>query len=277
MKQRILVLMLALVIGIPFAFAQETDKAEEEKVAAATTETAPAPAEEKPKVETPLEKASKMIAQAQKAVKRMKDFTAIFSKKEWKKGKQLDKEVTDMKWRKHPRSVYMKWIGKVDKDQEMIWVKGKNDNKLKAHQGGFLKLINVNLDPNGSMAMKKSRHPVMEAGFDHTVDLIAKDMKLCTKNPDWGCVVKDIGMQKVNGVKSYCYEAETPKAEHKEFYAYKAHICMDVKLKLPNKVQIWDKEDGKIRLVENYSYKKVKVNVGLSDKDFDPDNEEYKF
>lgn len=279
MKRILLVFMLSFVLGLPLAMAQQTDKKAEDTAKTATEEQAQdaKPAEEKPKVETALEKANKMIKQAQKAVSRLKDFTATFSKKEWKDGKQLDKEVTQMKWRKNPRSVYMKWIGETDKGQEILWIKGKNDNKLKAHQGGFLKFVAVNLDPNGNMAMKKSRHPVMEAGFDHTVHLIAKDMKLCNEHPDWGCKVKDIGVQKVNGVKSYCYEAETPKDKHKEFYSYKAHICMDLKRHLPNKVQIYDYEDGKVRLVENYNYENVKVNVGLTDKDFDADNKEYNF
>ncbi len=238
-----------------------------------TTETAaPAPLIE----EKTIDKVMKMINQAKSSVKRMKDFTSIFYKKEYK-DKQLPQEKTLLKFRKNPRSVYMKWIGKANKDREMLWVKNKNDGKIKAHEGGFLKLINVNLDPFGSMAMKDNRHPVTEAGFPHTVMLISKDMSLIQQHPDWGATIKDHGIKTIYGAKSHCFEAKMSKNKHPEFYAYQAYICMDLKLKLPNKVKIWQKEDGKVRLVEDYGYEKTKVNIGLSDKDFNPDNEEYKF
>ncbi len=181
-----------------------------------------------------------------------------------------------MKYRSKPRCVYLEWIGEEKQDQEVIWCKKSNDGKIKAHAGGFLKLITVNLDPNGNMAMKDSRHPISMAGFGHTVYLISRDNDILMKNPTWGSV-KDLGESMEFGAKSICYEATLDKAKHPKFYAYKARICMDKKTKMPNHVQIWDKEDGKVRLVEDYGYKKIKLNVGLKDTDFDPDNKAYRF
>jgi hypothetical protein len=261
--------MILLCAGLPFAFAQEQPPATDNEAAAAV--------DAKPQVDPAFQKAADMVKMGKATMAGLKDFTATFNKHEWKGGKMLSPETVFMKWRRNPRSVYMKWIGEHNKNQEIIWVKGKNDNKIKAHQGGFLKLIAVSLDPLGSMAMKESRHPVMHAGFDHTVELIAKDMKLSMDHPDWGTKVKDLGVQSIHGAKSYCYEATMDKKAHPEFYAYKALICMHLGLKVPNKVHIWDYEDGQVRLVEEYSYQDIKLNVGLTDKDFDPDNEEYAF
>lgn len=232
---------------------------------------------EEPKLSPGLLLAEKMIGQSQAALKSLKDFTAIFHKKEWKKGKQLPTEITNMKFRTNKRSVYMLWIGEEKKGQEVIWIKGENDGKIKAHAGGFLKLLTVNLDPTGSMAMKDSRHPISEAGFHHTVGLIAKDMKQIKAHPEWNSTVSDLGVLTEFGAKSHCYEAVNDKAAHPEFYSYKARICMDLKTKMPNHVQIWDSEDGKVRLIEDYGYERIKINPGLTDADFNYKNEEYKF
>ncbi|MEI7589999.1 MAG: DUF1571 domain-containing protein [Deltaproteobacteria bacterium] len=115
------------------------------------------------------------------------------------------------------------------------------------------------------------------AGGDYIINLFARDMKLIKAHPEWGARVVYKEKQMVNGVESYCIEAEMPKAQHPEFYAYKVRICGDTQTGLPNGIQIWDFADGKVRLVEDYSYTDIKINVGLTDKDFSPANPEYEF
>lgn len=260
--------ILALCLGLPFAFAEEAPAPAEAQAPAA---------QEAPKMDPAMEKAYQMVTQGEATMRTLKDFTATFHKHEWKGGKMLKPETLFVKWRKNPRSVYMLWTGEHNKGQEIIWRRGWNGDKIRAHQGGFLRHITVNLDPTGSLAMKDSRHPIMHAGFDHTVELIAKDMRLAKENPEWGAQIKDLGVQNIHGAQSYCYEATMDKKKYPKFYAYKALICMHLALKIPNKVHIWDYEDGQVRLVEQYSYENVKLNVGLTDADFDPSNPDYAF
>lgn len=245
--------------------------------------TAPAPAspagEEKTKTEDKdpaFDAAWIMIKQGVAAMKKLRDFTAIFHKQEYAKGKMRPKEIASMKFRMKPRSVYMKWIGKEKKDQEVIWQKGWNDNDLKAHKGSFPD-ITVNLNPKGRLAKADNRHPVTEAGFPHTVQLIASNFNRIRKNMGDGSKIVDLGEQNILGAKARCFESHLPKDKNPKYYMYKSIICSDLKTKLPVKVQIWDKEDGKVRLVETYVYEKVKINVGLTDADFDPENKEYDF
>lgn len=223
-----------------------------------------------------LERAKQMIGQGKKAIMELKDFTAFFHKKEYL-GKLLPEEVMLMKWRRNPRSVYMKWIGEEKKGQEVIWHRDKNEGKIHAHGGGILKYIKVNLDPDGSMAMKGNRHAIYESGFDRTGELISRDMNLPTKQAKGGKQIKALGTRTVLGAPSFCYEAIMDKANNPKFYGYKALICMDLKHKVPNRIQVWDLADGEVRLIEDYGYKDVRPNVGLTDHDFDPDNEAYEF
>ncbi len=58
------------------------------------------------------------------------------------------------------------------------------------------------------------------------------------------------------------------------YYASRAAVWIDDELKLPVKGQFWD-FDGK--LYEEYRHRDLRVNVGLKDRDFDPDNPAYGF
>ncbi len=272
----ILVVLSVLLLALP-AFAQEAAPAD--KAPAAKAEAAPAAPAEQP----PAEPASPFPPEMTKVLKyvdimsaqsrRLRDFQCTFYKKEWK-GKNLPLEKALTKWRAKPFSVYMKWVGSHKKNQEIIYVKGWNDNEIKAHKGSFPD-ITVSLDPKGNLAMADSRHTVMEAGFPNTVRLIAKDMKLAKQDKGQGWTFKDLGESKKFGEAVHCVEATSPGT--KKYYAAKAHICMNKRIKLPTVVKIWKNEGGKVRLVEDYGYESCKINKGLSDKDFDPENPAYKF
>lgn len=227
-----------------------------------------------PALDPALDNAYKMVQEGQAAVGRIKDFTCNFHKEEYKKG-QLPKEVAFMKFRTNPRAVYMKWIGEEKKNQEIIWRKGQNDDKIRAHKGSFPD-VTVNLEPDSWMAMKDNRHPIQQAGFQHTIELIGRDFKMATENPELA-KIEDLGEKNILGTNARCFDATLDKDKNPKFYARKARICVSTQLKIPVRVQIWDREDGELRLVEDYGYENVKVNVGLTDSDFDPENKEYKF
>jgi outer membrane lipoprotein-sorting protein len=48
----------------------------------------------------------------------------------------------------------------------------------------------------------------------------------------------------------------------------------DLESKLPLRIEIYDAGD---RLMEQYGYEDLRLNVGLSDRDFDPANPDYRF
>ncbi|MFC1853816.1 DUF1571 domain-containing protein, partial [candidate division CSSED10-310 bacterium] len=58
------------------------------------------------------------------------------------------------------------------------------------------------------------------------------------------------------------------------YYCQKITVYLDVEWGIPLKLLVYD---WKGNLYENYEYKQLKINVGLTDKDFDPDNSDYKF
>ena len=120
----------------------------------------------------PLAQARKSLAMSES----IKDYTAILVKQE-RFGKKLGKEEEILFKYANPGKVYMCWVGKVNKGQEALFVAGENENRLKAHKGGFLGMVTVNVDPRGSMAMDGQHHPILDAGIGPTTRLVIRDLE----------------------------------------------------------------------------------------------------
>ena len=215
------------------------------------------------------------IERMQQASARLKDFTATFHKREYK-GRQRPWEVIDMKFRASPRSVYMKWVGANFRGQEVLWQRDRNKGNLTVHTNTFPDFT-VHPSPDSWIAMRNTRHPTQHVGFEYTLSTFARDIVAGRAKPHCVKHAGDLGVLEIYGKPARCYESETDKAACPEMYAYKARICESEANGLPAKVDVWDKEDGELRLVEEYGYEDIKVDVGLGDKDFDPKNRDYGF
>ncbi len=211
----------------------------------------------------------------------VRDYTCVFIKQERVNGKLLPEQTIFMKARKQPFSIYMKWVGEVNRGQEALYVAGKNDGKLKVHPGGILGIFNLNLDPEGGRAMNHNRHPITEAGIGHSLLLIREELALSRKNKEGEITA----LEKKAGEDSVfrCFRTVLPaekvkrglkKASREEYYAAISEVCLDIGSLLPVSIAIYD---SKGELLEKYGYREIKCNVGLTDRDFDPDNDEYSF
>ncbi len=210
------------------------------------------------------------VYRMESAYGRVNDYTATFYKRERVRGRLLPMEIMEIKFRK-PFAVYLKWIGKRHQDQESLYVKGWNNNKIMAHPGSFPD-VTVSLSPNSSLAMRGNRHNITECGIGKIIELIAHDMRRSESNPDHDVRFIDHGYTKVYGSRSRCVEAIMP--EDAGYYGHRAKICMDTQTDLPNRVQIWNHDNN---LVEDYGFKNLQVNPGLTSDDFDPENPDYSF
>ncbi len=207
-----------------------------------------------------------------RAYRGVQDYTATFYKQERVNGELLPVETIEMKFRK-PFGVYMHWLSGDFAGREVLYVRGWNDDKIHAHQGSFPD-ITVNLRPDSSLAMRGNRHPITKAGFGETIRLLVKDAKLAESRPQDDVQYTDLGEWEIHGTRSHCIEARAPGGDAGPYYAPRAKICFNVKTKMPTRVSTWDAEDN---LVEDYSYADVRLNPGLTDADFDPENADYNF
>jgi hypothetical protein len=212
----------------------------------------------------------KRLEETAAALAKVDNYTAVFHRIERVNGKLTAEEVSTFKF-KRLFKIYMRCLSPVQ-GQESLYVKGANDDKIKAHGTGLTSFITVNLDPNGSRAMKNSRHPITDAGLEFLITKISTNLQRCVRAGEFAS--KDHGVQTIYGRKTQEIEGILPKDAAKGYYCYRCIVNFDLETRMPIRTQIYDWDD---KLVEYYGFENLKLDPGLTDKDFDPNNAAYHF
>ncbi len=216
----------------------------------------------------------------------VRDYTAQVVKQERIGNQLMPEEFMDCKVRHPhnsdgrpiPKSVYLKFLKPRSlAGQEAIWVEGRHQGKLIGHAAGLLNIVRAYLDPNGMIAMRGNRHPITEFGFDI---LLERMIETGQQERHYHEVEIDIDRDlTINGNACTLITITHPvKRDH--FDLHIAKIYIDDVLNIPTGYEgyIWpEAPGGPPRLLEKYFYQEVQLNVGLTDRDFDPDNPQYDF
>lgn len=204
-------------------------------------------------------KGIQLFTEAMIAYERISDYICTFHKKELVDGELIESK-SDLKFKK-PFSVFYKESLGPNKDIACVYIKGKNDNKLATRNTGLLGLMTVNLDPQGSIAMKGNRHPITHVGIGYILTSASKDISNAKKNGD--AIFTYEGLKDIFGNKAHLVTTTYP--ENKGYYAHIVQLYYDVKTGLPLKITMFD---WKKQLIEEYAYENLKANISLTDKDF---------
>jgi hypothetical protein len=178
-----------------------------------------------------------------------------------------------------PLSIYLKFEEPKSKSgREVIWVEGQNDGNLAVNEPGVSSFLGrLNLPPKGLIAMQGNRYPIWCIGFEFLVEELIRFGEADLKHGE--CEVQINKEVDVEGRSCMLVKVTHPKRrEHFEFHV--AEIFIDNELNVPIRFASygWPAEiGGEPVLLEEYTYLDVKLNVGLTDSDFDPDNSEYGF
>lgn len=180
--------------------------------------------------------------------------------------------------RQIPLSVYLKFLEpKSARGREVIWVEGRNDNKLIGHEGGFLNLLRVELEPTGMVAMLDNKYPITEIGLLRLVEkLIEKGQRDRAVGP---CEVSVHENQTVGDRTCRLIQVTHPKPDSR-FDFHIAQVFMDVERMVPLRYAafLWPEQPGaEPPLEEEYTYLDLRLNVGLTEIDFDPENSNYNY
>lgn len=178
----------------------------------------------------------------------------------------------------HPFSVYllMKAPRKIA-SQEAIWIEGQNENNLIAHGKGVLNFKRFYIDPDSAMAMKGNRYPIYQIGLLKLIEKIHEVGVADLKHDD---VSVDIHRD-IEAAGTHCTVLEITHPQRKPSLQYHiARIYLDQRrdVLVGFEGYLWPRAGGKVpALLEKYFYTDLKLNVGLTDADFSPDNEEYRY
>ena len=216
------------------------------------------------------------------------DYTCTLVKRERVHGELLEHEFMTCKIR-HPRAdetrevpfgVYLSFL-KPDgvRGREVIYVDGQNDGKMVAHEGGLKGrfLPTVSLLPTSALAMRGNRYPVTEIGILTLTRRLIEKGERDRKHGE--CQVRLVDGAKVRN--RLCTMLEVTHHEQKPQYDFHlARVFLDRELNMPIRYEAygWPAQPGATPpLLEEYTYMDVRVNVGLTDADFDRENTRYGF
>ena len=182
-----------------------------------------------------------------------------------------------------PLSIYAKYLGpKRLKGREVLFVQGKNDDKLLGTRGGprALSDITLSIDPTSRRAMSGHHYPITELGIRNLarrlIEVGIEDIEYDTQKE---CRVRFQKGAKVNGRVCTFIEVTHPVRRDKLRF-HIARIFVDEELGVPIRyaAYTWPTQPGGApRLMEEYTFIDLELNVGLTEKDFDRTNTRYRF
>jgi hypothetical protein len=212
----------------------------------------------------------------------VRDYSAIIIKRE-RSGHSFSETAMFAKIREKPFSVYLHFLGQGNdtsvKGREVIYVQGRNDNKLIVHTPGFIgsALGTRYLDPNGFIAMLGQRHPITDIGLAN----------LCRQLIERGEAISDPSQARVRRYlharinTRACTLLEITYPVHEpDKWGYLVRVFVDNQWRLPIRVEVYDLPLDRSKgpqLAEEYTYLELKINNGYTDADFDPKDPQYRF
>jgi hypothetical protein len=223
----------------------------------------------------------------------VRDYTCQLVMRERIRGRLKNTEFVRLKVRREQRdgdriiepfSVYLYFDAPSQvKGREVLYVHNENNNEIIAKKGGTnnLKEVTLSMKPDSKWAMRGRHYPVTEIGMANIIQRLIEEGER-TIHADRNrreCQVKFFDAAKIEGRLCRCIQVIFP-IRREELKFHLVRIFLDAESKLPVRfaAYTWPKEaGGRPQLMEEYTFLNIKVNVGLSDHDFDRENPSYDF
>ncbi|MDR0327088.1 MAG: DUF1571 domain-containing protein [Planctomycetaceae bacterium] len=212
----------------------------------------------------------------------IRDYTALMQKQENINGKVYGAQVMEVKVRHQPFSVYTKFRFPQELNgQQAIYVEGKNNGRLIAHGVGFQrKLGTQKLVPDGLIAMNGNKYPITDMGILNILDKLLEVGYADAKFGECDVTYEDAKTGSKESPRECTKITIVHPVPRQNFRFHVAQIYVDKELNMPIRYESydWARKAGETPvLLEIYAYRDLKLNVGLTDADFDPKNPEYDF
>lgn len=219
-----------------------------------------------------------MLEEGAKKLEKNPGYTATFVKQELVDGVMSGNQVMSLKLKHSPFSVHLKWLVG-DKGQELLYVDGENDGKMIVKAGGAKGrfLPPIKLDPNGSIARSKSRHPITKIGLVNLCKKLVENRSEELQKEVMEVKCQMLDNQIFENRECYCFVIEY---DHKDVSPpYRKSVqYVDKEWLVPICIKNYNWPTGSTELsgieldektlIENYSYSNIKMNVQLAEADF---------
>jgi hypothetical protein len=213
----------------------------------------------------PMKEPLELVAKAKAAFAKVKDYSCRLIKRERLEGELSPNHVIDLKVRNDPFSVSMVWQEPKDLEgQEVVYVAGKNDGKMRVKPGGLLGSVGfISLPINDPRTRKTSKHKVTEAGIGSLIEKCEKGWELERK-----LKVTAVKIGTYAYAKRRCTRVELTHSGKAggQLKHSKNVVYFDQQTHLPIRVENygWPEDDKEPPpLVESFSYVNLRTNPGV--------------
>ncbi len=216
------------------------------------------------------------------------DYTCYLVKRERIGGELLEPEHMFVKFRapheledgqRIPFSIYARVLApKRIANREVLFVKGRYRGDMLVTRGGRRHTkLTLQIDPEGGVAMRDNRYALTDFGMDNLLTRLINVAKADLAYDE--CQVRVLRGARVDGRSCTAYTVTHP-VPRAYFRYHLAQVFVDDQLQVPVRFASysWPATPGDDPVLEEeYTYRYLKLNVGLTDEDFDPGNPEYGF
>ncbi|NLX04275.1 MAG: DUF1571 domain-containing protein [Phycisphaerae bacterium] len=196
--------------------------------------------------------------------RQIRDYTCLFVKQELVQGKLTKEQHIEVKFREGPFAVFMQWVKNPSLVDHVLYVKGRHGDKALVKPAGVLGWFvptHVKRGVNSPDSAKVSRRRLDQFGFGNALDLIHETNTRAEKAGDLKLTYKGEGQ--IDDRKTFVLERKLP--DKPEYPDQKLVVHVDQEWLVPVATYCYDAHN---RLLGKYEYRDVKLNVGLSWKEF---------
>jgi hypothetical protein len=185
----------------------------------------------------------------------------------------------ELKFRESPISVYLRFQSPHERGREVLFVTGEFDGRMLVHQPGVLGALagTHRLKVDDWPVGLENRYPITEIGMTRLLEKALVEWQPAQKRPPKSTIYR-ISEGNVDGDPCQIVEVEHRRNSKKPFSLSRVFFAEKSKLPIRAERYGWpSKAGGERPVLEIYEYRDVKLNVGLTDSDFDPTNPNYDF
>jgi len=196
------------------------------------------------------------------------DYKCIFEKQERINGILFSNQIILVKFRTKPFSIAMEWIENPPIADRIIYIENKNDDNMLARPTNpILRSITgiVYSKPDCEMSRSSTLKTIDKFGFLSSINQLLFYYELGRKNND--LIEEEPQIVSLNGRE--CLKLVRFLSSGKKYPAYKTSIYIDTMYYVPVLVEAINKQGD---LLYKYYYRDIKFNIGLSNEDFEPEN-----
>ncbi len=213
----------------------------------------------------------------------IRDYTCIIVKRERIKGVMQENRFIQAKVRtssmidgqKQPLSVHLTFGAPTQvKGREVIYVEGQNNNEMIVRRGGSrFEYVTTNVALDSDLARTETLMQIGHLGFDGMVSEIVKHLRsdIAADPTSSNTQVRLSREAKINDRMCTSVVITHPLRADGLTY-HRAEFFVDNEYHLPVRVAAYDwptSEGAEPELLAEFTYTKIKINVGLTDADFD--------